>query len=483
MISNNSGHLVSVKDSISRLDTWINAHIGTRLVTFTSLLLAVLSIINHHGGVIHPEVYTYLPYYLSDKPLINKLYDSKVLDQDMYQARELSYFFDYLDSQFIKFSAELGHPHFISATNYLFLMGISLLLWYFSTKIVKLPPISGFAIVLLFWTSPSIFLSGNFFRSAKVGVALIAAILFLLIFRFINTDGQFTQSRFRVYLWLTFFFTSIIMTLFDRQGVYLLGIALCFVLFWSIFFTQRKNLLLTSSLIGGIIFSFIYNYVIGPFFTLSFNQYSPNFSYQHMPWGKFFDYLAPYIWAGTSLYLDTVRFMFGNVPAILIAAALCILFLASMFFAYQELRTGKRLKRSTASSLGFFFCTVALFIGLNALMVLRHTPIFDPDVRRVYYWIPEVTVLYLTLAVCLSYRKITRYNTIIELLLIIAVLGNVLALPRHYDIVAQGHTKIYIEHSPILLDGIRNINNIQYRVTSEVSQDFIYNWFKQELKH
>lgn len=483
MISDHAHNFVSLKDSISRMEAWINAHIGTKLVIFISLSLISLSVIYHHGGVIHPEDYTYLPYYLSDKPLINKLYDSKVLDQDMYQARELSYFFDYFDSRFIELSTKLGYPHFISATNYVFLLGISLLIWHFSTKMVKLSPISGLAFVLLFWTSPSIFLAGNFFRSAKVGVALSAAALFLLIFKFLSAENQSTKSRFSIYQWSIFFCISWIMTLFDRQGVYLLGTLICFVLFWSIFFPRKSNFMLLSSLLGSMIFSFIYNYAIGPLLTISLNHYSPNFSYQHMPWGKFFSYLIPYIWAGTSLYLDTIRFMLGDIPAAAIAIILCILLFITIFCIYRELKSKKRLETWAVAGLGIILCNAVLFIVLNALMVLRHTSIFDPDVRRVYYWIPEVTILYMTIALCLSRVSNSKYNKTIQLILILAVVGNIFALSHHNDIVIHGHLKSSVEYSPILLDSLRNINNDQYQVTPEVSQDLIYNWFKQELKY
>ena len=76
-----------------------------------------------------------LPYYLSHKPLWSKIYDSDVLDGGMYQARELSYLFDYIDCKFIDGCVALGQPHFLSVTHYVFMLLIGLELWRFGVRL------------------------------------------------------------------------------------------------------------------------------------------------------------------------------------------------------------------------------------------------------------------------------------------------------------------------------------------------------------
>jgi hypothetical protein len=62
-------------------------------------------------------MYLRLPFYLSDTPLLNKLFDSRILEQYIYHIRELSYFLDFLDSKFIELRIENGFPHFLSLSH------------------------------------------------------------------------------------------------------------------------------------------------------------------------------------------------------------------------------------------------------------------------------------------------------------------------------------------------------------------------------
>ena len=441
------------------------------------------SILYHHGGIIHPESYSYLPYYLSDKPLIYKLYDSKVLDQDMFQARELSYFFDYLDSKFIEWSISKGHPHFLSATTYIFLFITGMLIWRFSTLKLQLSPVFGISFVLLFWTSPSIFLAGNFFRSAKVGVALLVTILFMAIYDFLISTDQVHQQTAAFQPWLGFFLLSLGMSLFDRQGVYFAAMALTFFIFWSLFFPNKRMLTPISALAGALLLGQIYNRQIGPFLTQALNHYSPNFNYQMIPLWKPLQYPAVYAWAGTSLYLDNLRFLLGNIPALLAGACLLILVIILGYKVTRDIKSSRQLSRVTVAGLGLFLCMALLLIGLDALMVLRHTPIFDADIRRGYYWIPQVAILTLTVALCTSHwiKRFTTSTTIIALLLFLAILGNLLALPAHNQIIIQGYIKQSYEYSPRLLNALQHLASPQNEVPADVYQDPIYQWFRNSL--
>ena len=74
------------------------------LVAAGIALIAVAGMIFVRGGAIHPESYhTYLPHYLGDAPFLQKIFDVNVTDAGNYQARELSYVFDWIDCHFIDF--------------------------------------------------------------------------------------------------------------------------------------------------------------------------------------------------------------------------------------------------------------------------------------------------------------------------------------------------------------------------------------------
>ena len=117
--------------------------------------------IPHDGGILHPEMDVRLPFYMSDTPLLNKIFDSDILDTSLYRARELSYLFDFVDSKFIQFCIENGLPHFLSLTHYIASIAIGCLLWLFCVRELKLHSLVGIGWLALFWTSPSIFLGGS----------------------------------------------------------------------------------------------------------------------------------------------------------------------------------------------------------------------------------------------------------------------------------------------------------------------------------
>ena len=96
---------------------WANGYsekISILHVLLLSFLLALISIVTMEKGVLHQEMCIRLPFYLSDTPMLHKIFDSQIVDGDMYQARELSYVFDFLDCKFVEFSMGKGFPHFLS---------------------------------------------------------------------------------------------------------------------------------------------------------------------------------------------------------------------------------------------------------------------------------------------------------------------------------------------------------------------------------
>jgi len=159
-------------------------HIGGVHIAVLSVFFITLSVLNHHGGFLHIELNEYIPFYLSDSPLLNKLYDSKVTEQGLFRARELSYLVDFFDYKFFELSVKLGYPHFLSLFHYVFSLIISLLLWQFCVKDLELGKLEATLLILLFWTSTYIFLGGILFRTAKIGVALISVALFVILYRF-----------------------------------------------------------------------------------------------------------------------------------------------------------------------------------------------------------------------------------------------------------------------------------------------------------
>ena len=429
----------------------------------------------HRGGVLHYEVEGRLPYYLSGGSLPGKLYDSDYLDLGMYQARELSYFFDYIDCQFIACCVALGHPHFLSLTQYAFLVLISLVLWRFGVEELKLERWIGLCVLLLFWTTPAVFLGGTFFRTAKIGVALAVVVLYRRIFRILRTARENPGFCLSARSWLVCFGWAWAATLFDRQGIFMVGVIIFFLGFWYWGYREKSTPRLMGAFIAALGLSFIYDYIVAPLLTLSLNNYWPDFKYQHLPWAELTERPLYFVTSGLSLYFDTVRFFFGNMPqwgAVLVVIGLVCLALATGAGG----QAGKPFYRG---ALGLCLSQTLLIWVMILLMVLRHDALLWPDVRRGYYLLPVVSMFGMTLLLALSRIQPQRLlpKWCLALFLGGAILGNIIALPRHDAIFRAGSLSASYQSTPALLDALRNLRNPGYPVSPEIAHNRVFQFF------
>jgi hypothetical protein len=447
-----------------------------------AMALALCSILQHHGGALHPEVEDRLPYYLSRGSLLAKLYDSDYLDWGMYQARELSYLFDYVDCKCIAWSVALGYPHFLSLTQYVFLVLISLVLWRFGVVELKMDRWMAWCVLLLFWTSPAVFLGGVFFRTAKIGVALTVAVLYCLIYRSLLAARENPKWVLGARRWLIFFGWAWVATLFDRQGVFMVGVAVFFLGCWFLAYGEKNTLKLMGAFGAALALSVLYNYILAPLLTLWINHYWPDFHYQHLPWSELAEHPVFFTASGISLYYDTVRFLFGDIPpwgAVLVLLGL----------AFLALATGARRhagKPFYTAALGLILSQSVLMWVLTALMVLRHRALLEAAQRGGGYYLPMVSMLSMTLLLTLSWlqTKPIMPRWCLPLLLSGAILGNIVALPRHEAQARSGIISGNMEgldpnypSGPALLDALRNLRNPRYVVPPKIARNRVFQFF------
>jgi hypothetical protein len=428
-----------------------------------------------HGGVLLYEYEIRLPYYLSDASLPCKLYDSDYLDAGMYQARELSYFFDYIDCRFIAWCVALGQPHFLSLTHYVFLLGISLVLWRFGVEDLKLPRWIGLGVLLLFWTMPAVFLGGICFRTAKIGVALAVVVLYRLIFRILRSARENPGHGLSARLWLVCFGWAWAATLFDRQGVFMVAVAVVFLGFWFLGYREKSALKLLGAFVAALALSVMYNDVIAPCLTLALNDYWPDFKYQQLPWRGLAMEPAFYMASGLSIYFDAVRFFMGDIPqwgAVLAVIGLVCLALVKGAGRPQ----GKPFFRA---ALGLVLSQTALIWVLIVLMVLRHRALVWPELRRVYYLLPVGSMFAMTFLLALASLQARRIFPAwcLALLLGGALLGNVLALPHHDAIERAGNTRQDYQDAPAILDALRNLRNPRYPISPALARNRVFRFF------
>jgi hypothetical protein len=371
------------------------------------------------GGGLNQELEQYLPYHLSSKPFLNKIYDSRILDANQYVCRELSYAIDEMDCRFLAWSVHMGVPHFLSLSYFLCVFGISLLLWRFFVADLKLDRTVACTLLALYLTAPCVYFSTSCFRAGKIALTLALAILARQLWRGLrNNDSGYAR-------WTLFAVVAFAATICDRQGFYfMLVTAVCLAVLCVLRRTRAVVAALAASLaVVGL--STVYNHLIGPYLTFRLNGYWPDLTFQNLPWQVFRAAPGAYIWAGVGELLDTTRFMFGSFPEVLVLP-----FLAAIVFFIA-----KRHGPVWAGIAGLVLLSLA---AMNTLMTLRHPPLIWPDIRRVYYWLPETLLLAMVAGIGLAAR-FPKSNIAVRCALAAALIGNVIAIPGHLAVFAAGH--------------------------------------------
>jgi hypothetical protein len=399
-----------------------SARLRPRIVPifFLAILWAIASIWSAEGGALHYEAQLYLPYHLSGTPLVQRLFDSKILDQGMYQARELSYAADAVDCHFIALSARLGVPHFLSLTYYVCVIIITLLLWRFFRADLSLDPAVAAALILLFLASPVVFLSGSYFRSSKILVCLFCMLLIPKLYRVLRQEHA---NRWDGCALAAIGFAG---TLADRQGFYLLVCLAAFLAAYWLARRTRSAAVALAAAVAACTLAVAYNDFFAPRMTLLLNGYWPSFWYQHLPWARFLETPAAYIAVGARLFMGSAAFLFGNLPALLAAIPLAaILWLVHKGFG------------------GFWAAIaaagIAALIVMDTLMVVRHGALVWDDVQRVYYWLPQTLLLVVLAGFAAGKPWVGSRLWILRGILLLMLAANVASLPAHRAIVRNVH--------------------------------------------
>jgi len=447
------------------------------------LVMAGLSAMYHKGGILQPELEIRLPYYLSNRPLLSKLFDSREVELGLYRARELSYFLDYIDSQFIAWSIRLGFPHFLSLVHYVFAILIGCILWQFSVRELKLNAWIGLCLVLLFWTSPTVFLSGIFFRTAKIGAALTTVILYFYIYKIILADRQNKEYHLPASDWWICFAISFISSALDEQGFFTLGLIIVFLFLWILAFANINLYKLLGAFISSLALSLIYRFYAAPYLTFLLNQYWPGFSYQQLPWSELFSNQSLfYLGAGPILYIETLRFLIGNIPETIMGLFLVVPMVTILVTCIKKSGLGKaENKVFRVAFIGLLLTNVVFIIAMYSLMVIRHPALFFIEVRLSgYYYLPTTAMFSMTLAFLLSRIVKIQFvpKWIVFTFLILAIAGNVIAIPQHKAVPARWDMQPYVQSGPKLLDALKNIDNPQYSIGLDIEKNPVYQFFR-----
>jgi tetratricopeptide (TPR) repeat protein len=449
-------------------------------IIILSCFFALISIINQHGGTLHMETEVRLPFYLSDIPLVNKLFDSQIIEVDRFRARELSYVLDFIDSKFIELGIENGFPHFLSLTHYLFSIATGCLLWLFCVKELNLKPLTGIGLLMLFWTSPSIFLGGSYFRAAKIGVALLSVILFYVIYKAAVISEKKTDSEISKKLWLVYGAAVFLITFLDEQGLYFAFAVVVFLSIWGLIYRNRNIVIMLLTGIAGVFLHVLYRYILAPQLTFILNGYRPSFDYQTLSIQTFIKNMDYYISAGFFLYLETFRFLIGTPPRIAAIGFLLLFIIVPACHLYTRPGLPDDNKKFFRLAFVELLMLNFLLIIMNALMFFRNPLIVWPNITRTYYFLPMNVVFAMTLAVLADiFQKSNIKKWLVSIMICLAIIGNIAALPKHNDIIRQGQESS-IGRSSDLLDALKNIDTLDNVKDPVVRQNLVFKFFKSQ---
>jgi tetratricopeptide (TPR) repeat protein len=261
------------------LKTWVSAPLFFPLCFWAAFLAwAAISAGCLGYWALTPESQEFLLNYTDGRPLPQTLFDVEKNDHGLYQARELSYFFDFLDARFIRLCSRAGFPHFYSLTH---LAALFLLAFLFSRDIKNFAPApraAGLLLLLLFLTSAPVVFSLIYYRSAKI---LTALFLFGLA-RAALEAARARETRTRYGLFLAW---ALPLPFFDRQGHFFLALALVLALFYRFFHRRGLPWLhgLSAACATALALSALYNHIAGPWLIFHYAGYWPDFWFQTIP--------------------------------------------------------------------------------------------------------------------------------------------------------------------------------------------------------
>jgi hypothetical protein len=147
-----------------------------------------------------------------DRSFISKIICPHKHDAEHYMARELAHLVEYIDARFVHWSVMAGHPHFLSISNYVFVLMICIMLTRAMERFLVNKWVICAALLLLLF-SPPILTSGNYIRSGHMLATMLMVALATYLQRktFVDTPGLKESA--------VTFLLSLLLVWSDRQGL------------------------------------------------------------------------------------------------------------------------------------------------------------------------------------------------------------------------------------------------------------------------
>jgi hypothetical protein len=451
--------------------------LGDRTPMFVFVLAAVvfmmMSAVLSRGGSAHPELEQYLPHYLSQKSLPQKIFDFQNVEiWGAYRPRPLSYLFDYADGSFIAWCCRHGFAHLLSLSFYVFWALEWVLLWIFFCGHLQLHRVTSGLLICLLSTDPVMSLSGAYFRSAKPGATCFLLISFVILTRYFRSVSS-KSSPVRSLLWASFGAVAVFCScLFDEIPA-AFAVAALLVLMLERSLSRRSRAATASTYcmvpIGLSVIGFAYySYIIHPKLVWHFTGQTVSMQYEA---GTLTALLAnPFL----TLYGSVIDFgdIFGYLTGS-ISAILAMILMAVLVSSWGQRKAQIRLAAGA-------LLMVACLYG----MIARHPSVGWIDFRRTVYALPLTIVFVVCVAASLAVlsRRGFLSRGQIQLILLVLIASNIISLPAHRRIVESQfmdraeftRVLMLMLHSPFASSSGRLSDAELFRLKIEVGQSQVY---------
>jgi hypothetical protein len=396
------------------------------------VLFMAHSIVFWGRGVIDMEAISLVPHYLDSRSFLAQIFDPNSNDARLYQARELSYFFDLIDARVFAALLNAGILLFVPLSGVIGLISLSAIYFWGARTVLRLKGETASLLLTLFLSSIVIQASTSiFYRSSKIvmSVMLITFLFYLLYLLRDELRGSAPLLK-----WVGLFLLGFVMSLCDRQGFfYLVSTTIFILIVWLIAIAKKKDKRQNRYLLAFLVSvcavgaSALYNHLLAPHIIYFINGYWPNFFYQRLSLTDLLDPTLP--GKAWDMFRRQVSYFSGNIPF----TVLCLIGGIAWLRRIWKQR-GVKLTDS-----GFQILLVAAFssvmlVALLVVMIARHAPIYEiPDHSFWYYTLSIHVVILFVVSVCLSWleqHQRLRRKSAFYLVLLILIASNTWHYPE-----------------------------------------------------
>lgn len=367
-----------------------------------------------------------------DRSFVSKIISPHRHDVEHYMARDLGHLVEHIDARFIHACVMAGHPHFISISNYAFILAIVLMVAWASLKL-GLDWWLTLLLSALFLSAPPIVMSGVYARSGHAAATALMVALVLFIY--------FNHEKRNVLTMVAVFVLALAMVWVDRQGMF----AGCVLV--PIVAATTRQWRIPLMVAAAVAVHFVHYLWTGPWLIRHFTDFGdvaiPSNPLAVSGGNHGFDFfyaVVNSIWVngrnGITVTLSNTRFLFGSIPY---ALAFCLIVLAAW--------------RS-----GALWWIVVAVVGSLAIMysiiVSAASALMWPDILPMaYYYIIGTAAVWLV--ACHLINQPSCRLVAARVIVACLVVSNIMAVPAINHTYRSGHLSGFIQGGPFLREALR----------------------------